>query len=134
MTQYTNRLTLAVPEQLIPQANQLALIVGESAADVGTFTTAGWQDAQGNKYAVCSTVAKPVVASLLGGTLNPDHIPAHAEGADLEQAQVALDAIVLFTPGDEPTQVTPNQITLAIDHDPLPALAAMGLTRIELEE
>lgn len=131
MTQYTQRLALAVPEQLIPQTNNLACIVGESAADVNTFKQAIWQDTAGNLYAVCSTVAKPVVSSLFGKTINPDNVPAHATDADIAQAQQALDSIVVY--GDGVT-VDPAYIVLAIDHEPLIALGAMGLTRIEHED
>lgn len=42
MSQYSHRMTLAVPESLMTQANQLALIAGESPVDVNTFTNANW--------------------------------------------------------------------------------------------
>jgi hypothetical protein len=134
MTQYKHRLTLSVPEALIPAANQLALIMGESSADANTFTQAGWQDAQDNLYAICSAVSKPIVLGALQTGL-PDPLPAHAEGADTALAQQALDALVIYQPGDEETPATQaahGVIVLAIDHDPLTALAAMGLTRVEV--
>lgn len=136
-TQYTQRLTLSVPEALVPQANQLALIVGESAADANTFAQANWQDEQGNLYAVCSTVAKPVVTSLLGTTLKADNLPPHAEGADLAAAQQAMDAIVVYQPYNEQTPATqadPTHIVLAIDYAPIAALKQMGLTQVPTNE
>jgi len=60
-TEYTQIATIAVPDPLIPDANQLALCLGESAADDQTFGAATYQDDEGNLYAVCSTVAKPVL-------------------------------------------------------------------------
>ena len=75
-TLYQQRATIAVPEPLIAEGNQLALALGESAADDQTFTTASYQDASGNLYAVCSTVARPIFAQMAGQLLQaPDHAP-----------------------------------------------------------
>lgn len=41
MSEYTHRMSLAVPQAYMPQANQLALITGISAADVNTFKDCG---------------------------------------------------------------------------------------------
>ena len=54
-TEYKQRATIAVPDPLIPDANQLALALGESAADDQTFGAASYQDAGGNLYAVCNS-------------------------------------------------------------------------------
>lgn len=129
MSQYTHRMTLAVPEQLMSQANQLALIAGESLDDVNTFTQANYQDGEGNKYAVCSTVIKPIVLSLLGTPLADS--PLQVEGADLTQAQQALDKVVMYKQGDKAS--TAN-IMCAIDFEPLQAFADMGLTIVETDE
>jgi hypothetical protein len=129
MSQYTNRLTLSVPESLIDAANNLALVMGESVSDINTFTQANWQDTSGNLYAVCSAVSKPIVVQALSTGL-PDPLPSHAEDADVTLAQQALDAIVVFDTG---VLVDTDIIVLAIDSDPLTALAEMGLTRVETE-
>jgi hypothetical protein len=129
MTQYTNRLTMAVPESLMDASNNLALIMGRSTVDINTFTQTSWQDASGNLYAVCSAVSKPVVVNALYTGL-PDPLPAHAENADVTLAQQALDAIVVFDTG---VLADTDIIVLAIDDDPLTALAEMGLTRVEVE-
>ncbi len=39
-TEYTQTATIAVPDPLIPDANQLALCLGESSADDQTFGAA----------------------------------------------------------------------------------------------
>ena len=57
-TEYQQRATIATPDAHVPDANQIALALGESSADDQTFTNASYQDADGNLYAVCSTVAK----------------------------------------------------------------------------
>ena len=117
-TEYTHRMTLAVPEPLMPQANQLALIAGESPNDVNTFTEANWKDADGNLYAVCSTVIKPIVLDMFGQTV------------DNTEAQSALDAAVMYSDG---VKATPNSIVIAIDIDPMTAFEAMGLTMVVSE-
>ena len=77
MTQYTHLVTIAVPENLIEKANHLACIVGESAADINTFTFCGWQDSEGNPYAVASTVVKQIFLEAVSGL---PETPEHAIG------------------------------------------------------
>ena len=128
MIQYTHRMTLVVPEPLMAQANQLALIAGESADDVNTFTTTNYQDNDGNKYSVCSTVIKPIVLSLLTTPLADS--PLQAEGADLELAQQAMDSVVMYEQG---VIATAEHIYIAIDTDPFEFFEALGLSAIETE-
>ena len=126
MTQYKHRITLIVPEQYMEIANHLALIVGESDADIGTFVTADWQDADGNLYTVCSAASKPVVLSALTKGL-PTSIPAHATAADVAKAQQALDLIELYEVG---VKASPNNIVLAIDYDPHEVFDDVGLSLV----
>ena len=126
MSDYKHRMSLAVPQSLVSQANQLALIVGESEHDNETFTTANWQDKDGNLYAVCSAVVKPVVLSLADKPLADS--PLQTKGADLSLAQHALDKVVMYKQGDK---ASPTSIMCAIDFEPLQAFADMGLTVIE---
>ena len=123
-TEYTHRISLAVPEQLIPAANQLALLVGESPDDVNTFTQANWQDADGNLYAVCSALCKPVVLGALTSGL-PDPLPTHAVGVDIRKAQQALDMLKVY---EESITASPEYIVLAIDCEPLEAFTFMGIS------
>jgi len=128
---YKHRMSLAVPQALIPQANNLALITGLSAADINTFTAANWQDKDGNLYAVCSTVIKPVVLGLFGINLSNITLPAHATNADVTAAQQALDKVVKYKQGDKASAAS---IMCAIDFEPLQAFSDMGLTIIEADE
>jgi len=89
-TKYQQRATIAAPLASIPDANQLALCLGESSADDKTFSTATWQDADGNLYAVASTVAKPIFAQMAG---QPLQAPAHAPNMDLAAASRAQEAL-----------------------------------------
>ena len=130
MSDYKHRMTLAVPEALMPQANQLALIAGESPDDVNPFAAANWQDADGNLYAVCSTVIKPVVLGMFGINLSNITLPTHAVNADVVAAQQALDKVVMYKQGDKAS--TAN-IMCAIDFEPLQAFSDMGLTIVEID-
>ncbi len=130
MSDYKHRMSLAVPQALMSKANQLALIVGESEHDDKTFTTANWQDANGNLYAVCSTVIKPVVLGLFGISLADITLPAHAINADVTAAQAALDKVVMYKQGDK---ASTTSIMCAIDFEPLTAFSDMGLTIVETD-
>lgn len=82
MTEYTHRLTVCAPLAELHAANQLACIVGESAADIGTFTVAT-HTRDGQEFACISTVVKDVFESYLTGGL-PN--PSHAAEADRDEA------------------------------------------------
>lgn len=126
MTQYTHRMSLIVPESLIPQANQLALIVGESPDDVHTFSQANYQDSAGNLYAVCSTVIKPIVLSLLSTPLADSTLTF--EGADLVAAQEAMNSVVMYAEG---VLATPDKIVIGITIEPHELFSTIGLTSKE---
>jgi len=127
-TLYQQKATIAAPLDLIPDANQLALALGESSADDRTFATASYQDADGNLYAVCSTVAKPVFAELAGQRLQA---PAHSPDMDLAAATRA-QALLQINGGianpDVIAAILGNRLESAQDH-----IKALGLTRIEQE-
>src|SRR5678816_4420052 len=123
MTQYKHRITLIVPEQHMDIANNLALIMGESTADIGTFVTADWQDADGNLYSVCSAASKPVVLGALTKGL-PTTLPDHATAADVTKAQQALDLIVLYDVG---VRVSVDKIILAVDTHPQDTFESAGI-------
>lgn len=128
-TQYKHRVTIAVPEMYIADANQLALALGESASDDQTFTATNWQDADGNLYAVCSTVAKPVFVELAS---QPLQAPAHVPDVDLE---AATRAQALLSINDKPAGpdriavILGDRLESAMDH-----IAALGLGAIPTED
>ena len=125
MTKYQQRATIAVPEPLIAEANQLALCLGESSADDQTFTAASYQDADGNLYAVCSTVAKPVFAELAGQPLKaPDHAP-DMDLAAATRAQALLQINGGIASQDVIAVILGGRLESAQDH-----IAALGLSRV----
>ena len=128
MSEYTHRMSLAVPQAYMPQANQLALITGISAADVNTFTG---QDRDGNLYTVCSTAIKPLVLGMLGIKLSSIPLPSHAEDVDVVAAQEALDKAIMWS-GIE--QVSTDKILIAIDYEPLQFFKDCGLMEFDTAE
>ena len=130
MTQYKHRITLIVPDQYMDIANHLALIIGESTADIGTFVTADWQDADGNLYSVCSAASKPVVLSAITKGL-PAPLPAHATAADVTKAQQALDMIELYDVG---VRASVGKIVLAVDTHPQDTFESAGIFMVGDEE
>jgi len=127
-TAYVQKATIAAPAALIPDANQLALALGESSADDQTFTTASYQDAIGNLYAVCSTVAKPIFAEMAG---QPLKAPEHAPDMDLVAATRA-QALLQINGGtatpDVIAVILGDRLESAQDH-----IQMLGLTRVEQE-
>ena len=127
-TLYQQRATIAAPVTQIPDANHLALALGESAADDRTFTTASYQDSYGNLYAVCSTVAKPIFAELAGQPLQaPDHAPV-MDLAAATRAQSLLQINSGTASPDVIAVILGDRKESAKEH-----IAALGLTQIEQE-
>ena len=92
MTEYTHTATIAVPAPLIPDANHLALLLGESAADIDTFKATSYTDGA-TEYAVAHTVVKAVFLQPTQTGELPE-TPPHAEGIiDREAAQRAFDSM-----------------------------------------
>jgi|SRR5690554_1460950 len=136
-TQYQLRTTICTPSAHMPDANQLALVLGESAHDDKTFAGLNYEDADGNLYAVCSTVAKPLFAEMAG---QPLVAPAHAPDVDLESATRAQALLVIEdrTSGDPvPVQASPDHIAVILDTrfgEAQEHIASMGLTLVPSEE
>ena len=128
-TKYTQRATIAVPIYQIEDANQLALCLGESSSDDQTFTTAKYQDADGNLYAVCSTVVKPIFAEMAGEDLQAH---THALNVNLEKAQRA-QALLQINEGT----ATPNVIAVILGvrlESARKHIQLLGLSAVLIEE
>ena len=128
-TLYQQSSTIATPVSHIPDANQLALALGESHADDRTFTSASYQDADGNLYAVCSTVTKPVFAQLAGQPLQaPDHAP-DMDLAAATRAQALLQINGGIATPDVLAVILGDTTENAKDH-----LVALGLERMPQDD
>ena len=124
-TDYIQKATIAAPAAHIQSANQLALCLGESSADDQSFTVASYQDAQGNLYAVASTVAKPIFAQLAGQPLQaPDHAP-DMDLAAATRSQALLQINVGIATPDVIAVILGDRLESAQDH-----IKALGLTPI----
>lgn len=129
MSEWTHVLTIAVPESLIAQANQLALAIGTSEDDVNTFRTADWTDGTGN-FAVCSTRAVDKIFDYIAAVDATDN-PLLAEGL------AALPFVTVTTDADGVETITgndPSKIRVIVDMEPFAALSLLGLHRIEAAE
>lgn len=122
MSEYTHTVTIAVPETLIPDANHLALLLGESAADIGTFNATS--HTYGNTgYAIAHASVKPIFIEPTQTGVLPD-TPTHAESiVDREAAQRAFNSLG-----------TPGGIRIAFDVSPHEQFAEWGLTPTPVEE
>ena len=108
------RLTIACPEALIQDANQLALAIGLSPADVDTYRVPCWQDAEGNLYAACSLIPSPAwIETSLQPLAQPSWAAPGEEPVDLEAASRAQALVVLWVPSEEhptPPLANPSMI------------------------
>ena len=128
-SQYVQRATIAVSEAHIADGNQLALCLGESAADDQTFGTARYQDSSGNLYSVCSTVAKPIFTEMAGQALQA---PGHAPDMDLAaatRAQALLQMNGGIATPDVIAVILGDRLESAQDH-----IAALWLERMPQED
>lgn len=129
MSNWTHILTIAVPESLIAQANQLALAIGTSEDDVNTFQAADWTDGTGN-LAVCSTRAVDKIFEYAG-------LVDTSENAMLTEAMAVLSFVSITTDEDGAQAISgndPTKIRVVVDMEPSAALSLLGLHRIEVEE
>jgi len=135
-TEYTYRITIACPEALIQDARNLAAILGYGPQDADTFTTAAYQDANGNRYACASTL---VFGTFVQKATNPLERPewdvepykVNMAGAARAQARVRLVDPSVSTDG---AQADPGSVVAVVGDDAMAALAMMGLTPVPSEE
>ena len=129
MSEWTHVLTIAVPESLMVQANQLALAIGTSEDDVNTFQSADWTDGV-NSFAVCSTRAVDKIFDYVGA-VDSDGNAMLAEGL------AALSFVTVTTDSEGAQTITgndPSKIRVVVDMEPFAALSLLGLHRIEAAE
>jgi len=123
------RITIPCPEALRDDANNLAMVLGYGPDDAQTYVALNWQDAGGNLYACASLpVSDAFTATAQSGLQRPAwDVDNHVNMAAADRAQAAL----VFSL----THVTamPDKLTACTGDDALAVLAAMGLTRVEVE-
>jgi hypothetical protein len=123
------RLTIACPDALRDDANQLAMVLGFGPDDVQTYVAMNWHDAGGNLY-TCASL--PVSDTFTTTAQSPLQRPAWDVDniIDMTAANRAQAALV-FSP--TPVTAMPDKLTACAGDDALTVLAAMGLTQVEVE-
>ena len=123
------RLTIACPDALRDDANNLAMVLGYRPDDAETYVGLNWQDAGGNLYACASLIVSDAFVSTAQSTLSR---PAwdtnnHVNMAGANRAQAAL----MFSL--TPVTAMPDKLTDCVGDDALAVLAAIGLTQVEVD-
>ena len=123
------RLTIACPDALRDDANQLAMVLGYRPDDAGTYVGLNWQDADGNLYACASLIVSDTFVSTAQSTLSRptwdvDNI------IDMDAARRAQAALVFSL---DPVAAMPDKLTACAGDDALATLATMGLTQVEVD-
>jgi len=124
------RLTIACPEALRDDANNLAIVLGYGPSDAQTYVALNWQDADGNLYACASLIVSDAFTTTAqSGLQRPawdvDNI------IDMDAARRAQAALVVSL---TPVTAMPDKLTAFAGEDALAVLAAMGLTQVEVDE
>jgi len=123
------RLTIACPDALRDDANNLAMVLGYGPDDAETYVALNWQDAGGNLYACASLpVSDTFTTAAQSGLQRPAwDTDNHVNMAGANRAQAAL----VFSL--EAVEVAPDKLTACAGDDALATLAAMGLTQVEAD-
>ena len=127
------RVTIACPEALIGDTNQLALCLGLGPEDAQTYGEAVWQDAAGNRYALASAVVSHRFVAVAASELAEP-----AWGADMAAARRAQAALRVITPSANPEapppdpRATPDAIVAVIEEDAAAAVRMLGVVMVEV--
>jgi len=123
------RLTIACPELMRDDANNLAMVLGYGPSDAETYGSLNWLDTAGNLYACASlSVSDAFTTTAQSGLQRPAwDTDSHVNLAGANRAQAAL----LFSL--TPVTAMPDKLTACVGDDALAVLAAMGLTQVEVD-
>ena len=123
------RLTIACPEALRDDANNLAMALGYRPDDAGTYVGLNWQDAGGNLYACASLIVSDTFTTTAqSGLQRPSwDTDSHVNMDAARRAQAAL--VFSLTP----VTAMPDKLTACAGDNALAVLAAMGLAQVEVE-
>jgi len=123
------RLTIACPNALRDDANNLAMVLGYRPDDAETYVGLNWQDAGGNLYACASL---PVSDTFTTTAQSPLQRPAWDidNTVNMAGANRAQSALVFSL---TPVAAMPDKLTACVGDDALAVLAAMGLTQVEVD-
>jgi hypothetical protein len=118
------RYTVAVPEQHLAKANELAMVFGLSLHDKNTYTELKYTDADGNLYAVASFLAPDTMVERVETDLVRPIWDEENQDIDMALAEQGK-ALVAFGVASVDT------ISANTNDDSLVAVAELGLSRYE---
>jgi len=116
------RYTVAVPEQHLAKANQLAMALGLSVNDKNTYTDLKYSDVDGNLYAVASFIASSATVDKVDAPLERPAWDEENQDIDMELAEHAKVMIALDV-------ASVNTISFNNNDDALVGVEQLGLTR-----
>lgn len=123
-------ITIACPEALIADANNLAAVLGYSDADLKTFGAAEWVDQTGNRYAAINLGAS---SEWLATAKDPLNRPAwdmdRPYRVNMAAAQRAQAALHMCGPGVQTAiaKAQPDCLIAVVGGSAAQALDALGL-------
>jgi len=123
------RLTIACPEALRDDANQLAMVLGYGPSDAETYVALNWQDAGGNLYACASLIVSDTFTTTAQSGLQRPAWDTDIH-VNMDAARRAQSALVFSL---TPVTAMPDKLTACAGDDALATLAAMGLTQVEVD-
>jgi len=123
------RITIACPDALRNDANNLAMVLGYGPDDAETYVGLNWQDAERNLYACASLIVSDAFTTTAqSGLQRPAwDIDNTVNMAGADRAQAAL--VFSLTP----VAAMPDKLTACAGDDALATVAAMGLTQVEAD-
>ena len=116
------RYTVAVPEQHLAKANQLAMALGLSINDKNTYTELKYVDIDGNLYAVASFIASSATANKVDAPLERPVWDVENEDVDMQLAEHAKTLVALDV-------ASVNTISFNTNDSALVAVEQLGVTR-----
>jgi hypothetical protein len=126
------RVTIACPEGLIDDANQLATALGQGVADLKSFRATLWQDDQANRFACASFEAdEDWVAKAATEIQRPGWDSGPSYAINLTGARRAQTSLQLWLASDTETQppaALPDRLTAIAGLSAERALEMMALS------
>ena len=123
------RITIACPDALRDDANNLAMVLGYGPSDAETYVALNWLDTAGNLYACASLIVSDTFTTTAQSSLQRSawDTDSHVNMAGANRAQAAL--VFSLTP----VTAMPDKLTACAGDDALATLAAMGIVPVEVD-
>ena len=122
------RITIACPDALRDDANNLAMVLGYGPSDAETYVALNWHDVDGDLYACASLIVSDTFTTTAQSSLQRSawDTDSHVNMDAARRAQAAL--VFSLTP----VTAMPDKLTACVGDDALATLAAMALTMVEV--